>query len=544
MLSRLCAQKFTTQIQGVPIKLLEAMKFDISKVSEERYKNIRTLTCYLQDRLHDSQLMDFVRDVELIKDKVHTNTLQLKSSIFRLFNQYQVLDLVPLALRIDLQELQPEHFYDDFDRIETEIKSEYNCFVQNRASLFQPQNKSLTDFIQFKRKYHRLRIEEDERVPAFTQIMDDGLINTLLPKQELESYDTNSKEVVMNQLILARNSRLMNKQIKQNNESELRTPLQLRQVESVEEIKETNQVCLYNLPYILDEKFKQECKEYFESRFGEIESIEYFEYSNFKKQIDQMTTINNQNENKDFYQSLDQLSSTKKLLERVKVNKNKKLYKSYAVINFKNKESKLNALYQDLRIFGIKFKDLQLRIDDADHKKLLYINNLSKFSIVKYLVEFLNMHLGIQFEPLDERIQLQNNIVCLILKDFKETQLAFNKLNDLTFSRFKMNVFHYPDGLKYMGNRIAEHFNSNIALLILEQNLSKLRFEMDENWKDVKFETESRDIVTKEPQYPISQEIHSTDMQQCIIEMIEDSYQEEEFQLELFGLVWDEEAQY
>lgn len=31
-----------------------------------------------------------------------------------------------------------------------------------------------------------------------------------------------------------------------------------------------------------------------------------------------------------------------------------------------------------------------------------------------------------------------------------------------------MNAFHYPDGLKYMGSKIAEHFNSNIALLILE----------------------------------------------------------------------------
>ncbi|CAD8176088.1 unnamed protein product [Paramecium octaurelia] len=544
MLSRLCAQKFTTQIHGVPIKLLEAMKFDIPKVSEERYKNIRTLTCYLQDRLHDSQLMDFVRDVQLIKEKEYTNTLQLKSSIFRLFNQYQVLDLVPLALRIDLQELQPEHFYDDFDRIETEIKSEYTCFVQNRASLFQPQNKSLTDFIQYKRKHHKLKIEQDEKAPAFSQIIDDSLINTLLPKQEeTESYDTSSKEVVKNQLVLARNSRLMNKHIRPKDESELRTPLQLKQIDSVGEVKETNEVCLYNLPYILDEKFKQECREYFESRFGEIESIEYFEYSNFKKQIDQIAT-NKANENKDFYQSLDQLSSTKKLLERVKVNKNKKLYKSYAVINFKNKESKQNALYQDLRIFGIKFKDLQLRIDDADHKKLLYINNLSKFSNVKYLVEFLNLHLGIQFEPLDERIQLQNNIVCLILKDFQETKEAFNKLNSLTFSRFKMNAFHYPDGLKYVGSRIAEHFNSNTALLILEQNLSKLRFEMDQYWKEVQFEKQDREIVTKEPHQPIRQEIHSTDMQQCIMEMIEESYQEEEFQLELFGLVWDEEAQY
>ncbi|CAD8133608.1 unnamed protein product [Paramecium pentaurelia] len=543
MLSRLCAQKFTTQIHGVPIKLLEAMKFDIPKVSEERYKNIRTLTCYLQDRLHDSQLMDFVREVQLIKEKEYTNTLQLKSSIFRLFNQYQVLDLVPLALRIDLQELQPEHFYDDFDRIETEIKSEYTCFVQNRASLFQPQNKSLTDFIQYKRKHHKLKIEQDEKVPAFSQIIDDSLINTLLPKQEMDSYEANSKEIVQNQLVLARNSRLMNKHIKQKDESELRTPLQLKQIDNVEGIKETNQVCLYNLPYILDEKFKQDCKEYFEQRFGEIESIEYFEYCNFKKQIDQIAT-NKSNENKDFYQSLDQLSSTKKLLERVKVNKNKKLYKSYAIINFKNKESKQNALYQDLRIFGIKFKDLQLRIDDADHKKLLYINNLSKFSNVKYFVEFLKLHLGIQFEPLDERIQLQNNIVCLILKDFQETKEAFDKLNSLTFSRFKMNAFHYPDGLKYMGSRIAEHFNSNTALLILDQNLQKLRFEMDQYWKEVQQEKQEREIVTKESQQPIRQEIHSTDMQQCIIEMIEESYQEEEFQLELFGLVWDEEAQY
>ncbi|CAD8083737.1 unnamed protein product [Paramecium sonneborni] len=543
MLSRLCAQKFTTQIQGVPIKLLEAMKFDIPKVQEERHKNIRALTCYLQDRLHDNQLMEFVRDVQQIKEKEYTNTLQLKSNIFRLFNQYQVLDLVPLALRIDLQELQPEHFYDDFDRIDTEIRSEYTCFVQNRASLFQPQNKSLTDFIQYKRKHQKLRIEKDEKVPAFTQIIDDGLINTLLPKQEIDTQESNSKDLFKNQLIISRNNRLMNKHIKQKDESELRTPLQLKQIDSVEEIKQTNQVCLYNLPYIMDDNFKQDCKVYFENRFGEIESIQYFEYSNFKKQVDQIATEKT-NENKDFYQSLEQLSSTKKLLERVKVNKNKKLYKSYAVINFKNKESKQNALFQDLRIFGIKFKDLQLRIDDADHKKLLYINNLSKFSNVNFLIEFLNLHLNIQFEPLDERLLLQNNIVCLIFKDFQESQKAFEKLNNLTFSRFKMNVFHYPDGLKYMGNRIAEHFNSNVALQVLEQNLQKLRFEMEENWKDVEQQVEVRDIVRKEAQQPIKQEIHSSDMQQCIIEMIEDSYQEEEFQLELFGLVWDEEAQY
>ncbi|CAD8073289.1 unnamed protein product [Paramecium sonneborni] len=543
MLSRLCAQKFTTQIQGVPIQLLEAMKFDIPKVQEERQKNIRTLTCYLQDRLHDSQLMEFVRDVEQIREKEYTNTLQLKSNIFRLFNQYQVLDLVPLALKIDLQELQKEHFYDDFERIDTEIKSEYSCFVQNRASLFQPQNKSITDFIQYQRKHHKLRIEQNVKVSEFTQIIDDGLINTLLPKQEIDSQESNSKEIFKNQLVLSRYSRLMNKHIKQKDECELRTPLELRQSDSVDELKQTNQVCLYNLPYILDDNFKEECRVYFEQRFGEIESIEYFEYSNFKKQVD-LIASQKDNENKDFYQSLDKLSSTKKLLERVKVNKNKKLYKSYAVINFKNKESKQNALYQDLRIFGIKFKDLQLRIDDADHKKLLYVNNLQKYSNVQYLLEFLNMHLGIQFEPLDERLLLQNNIVCLILKDFQESQRVFEKLNNLTFSRFKMNLFHYPDGLKYMGNRIAEHFNTNTALQVLEQNLQKLRFEMEENWKEIEQQVEQRNIVKQEPQQPVKQEIQSTDMQQCIIEMIEDSYQEEEFQLELFGLVWDEEAQY
>ncbi len=46
------------------------MSFDIPKGSDERFKNIRTLTCQIQDRLEDAQLVDFVRDIELLKEKV------------------------------------------------------------------------------------------------------------------------------------------------------------------------------------------------------------------------------------------------------------------------------------------------------------------------------------------------------------------------------------------------------------------------------------------------------------------------------------------
>lgn len=44
-----------------------------------------------------------------------------------------------------------------------------------------------------------------------------------------------------------------------------------------------------------------------------------------------------------------------------------------------------------------------IRIDDSDHKRLLYVNNLSKHSTVNNFISFLNENLGSEFEPLDER---------------------------------------------------------------------------------------------------------------------------------------------
>lgn len=54
MLAKHYAYRFATQLQGVPIKcilfneiVLEAMHFDIPKASDDRYKNIRVLTCQI-----------------------------------------------------------------------------------------------------------------------------------------------------------------------------------------------------------------------------------------------------------------------------------------------------------------------------------------------------------------------------------------------------------------------------------------------------------------------------------------------------------------
>jgi hypothetical protein len=62
------------------------------------------------------------------------------------------------------------------------------------------------------------------------------------------------------------------------------------------------------------------------------------------------------------------LIKTSKILKNIEAANNKKLNRSYALVNFKNKESKIKCLKPDVRVFGVYNTMENMYFDNADYK--------------------------------------------------------------------------------------------------------------------------------------------------------------------------------
>ena len=88
-----------------------------------------------------------------------------------------------------------------------------------------------------------------------------------------------------------------------------------------------------------------------------MKSIRYFEYRTFR--IPSSNQIENEKQSK--------------YLKKIENRKDNKLHKSYAIVEYETYQEKLELLKNDLRIFGLKFNDYLIKIDDADYKRILLI---------------------------------------------------------------------------------------------------------------------------------------------------------------------------
>jgi hypothetical protein len=71
------------------------------------------------------------------------------------------------------------------------------------------------------------------------------------------------------------------------------------------------------------------------------------------------------------------LKITDNMLSKLhKKSSDKKLNRSYALIEFENYEAKVKALSTDFRVFGILLDDTICNIEDADYKLTLICNNI------------------------------------------------------------------------------------------------------------------------------------------------------------------------
>lgn len=141
----------------------------------------------------------------------------LKSQLFKLFNHYQLLDLVPLCLKVDIQDLRTEFFEDEFKRIQQDYESDYKELLSHKASLFRPSNKSLTDLIGYQRKHHltQTKKRQDYRLTKFEEGLDAQLIQFL--KQCSETNDTKTTEQLQfeDKLQLFRQQRIIKQKLPQ-----------------------------------------------------------------------------------------------------------------------------------------------------------------------------------------------------------------------------------------------------------------------------------------------------------------------------------------
>jgi hypothetical protein len=84
------------------------------------------------------------------------------------------------------------------------------------------------------------------------------------------------------------------------------------------------------------------------------------------------------------------LKKTDKLLGSLKKKKDKKLNKSYALVEFYDEKDKAKALLTDFRVFGIRIDEYTCRMDDADFKLTLVCNNVRWGAPLSKFQTFLN----------------------------------------------------------------------------------------------------------------------------------------------------------
>lgn len=81
---------------------------------------------------------------------------------------------------------------------------------------------------------------------------------------------------------------------------------------------------------------------------------------------------------------------TDSILSKIEFLKGKRLNKSYALIKFKYIEDKQKAMSQDLRLFGLRIGQHMSRMDDADYKTSIILQNIQWGCKLQHLMDFIN----------------------------------------------------------------------------------------------------------------------------------------------------------
>ena len=167
----------------------------------------------------------------------------------------------------------------------------------------------------------------------------------------------------------------------------------------------------------------------------------------------------------------------------------RRLRKSYAMIKFKTKEAKEEAMNSALRIFGISPNLFtQFSVDDADYKCTLNLMNIPLYTSVFQLVNFINFHLEkkgftkIILEDNMRNLVTSSQMIFLSFRNFEETIMICFLLNQLEFDG-KFLACGFLDGpLKFKDGKLSENLeflNIHSAQMKIEQNNIMIRREVD-----------------------------------------------------------------
>jgi len=272
------------------------------------------------------------------------------------------------------------------------------------------------------------------------------------------------------------------------------------------EVKKTNWIYLYGLPYeITDEQaLKEDIKSSFRKCIGEIKNIKFFQFKDYLnvtqtskriKVYDSLDEVfdpegvlasqkNNtlQGGSPNTLQTAEQptpalpinekkkdlakqkIRRTESVLKNIQAKSNKRLDKSYALIELADSESKAKALLPDVRIFGLYITGRLCQVDDADHKLTLSCYNVHWGSSLKSFTDFVNnlfeqnnmMDLKVETPKKFENKILTKFYVLLRFNSFFNTLRAMQILENQMFERRPLRVHHLYGSLKLHQSEYSE----------------------------------------------------------------------------------------
>ena len=180
---------------------------------------------------------------------------------------------------------------------------------------------------------------------------------------------------------------------------------------------------LYGLPYHIEnpDAYKEAIEQAFGRKIGRIQQIEIFSFKDYLDISERETKIKSFDNLKDLFtpknaaentadlattstevnvdlenyledhevdptvkeKATKKLEKTAKILKKMKEKDDRRLDRSYALIEFSSYEEKQKALTEDMRVFGILVKGKLCNVDDADYKLTLTCYNVHWGSYLK-----------------------------------------------------------------------------------------------------------------------------------------------------------------
>ncbi|KAM3131555.1 hypothetical protein pb186bvf_016339 [Paramecium bursaria] len=447
-----------------------SLSFSKTNLVYETLRDLKILSRSIQERLSQSQIQSFKKEIQMIPRDV----------LQALFDKYNIKDLYNLTLKIDPKVLSQDIYKDDIQEIENMIKTEENIdsSIKNTIPLAEP--------IGYMPKYSNViklkQGQEGKLNKISNKIFDEGIMNEFLTNKN-EKQNSNKSSLNSFELEFFKQKRQLPEkeelpQIDQYDDF-VKEPLLI--YENNQESKFTNKVCFYGLPYFISDGVKVMFQNEVAQRFGGVKSIRYFEYRNFR--IPQNNQIQNEKQSK--------------YLKKIENRKDNKLHKSYAIVEYETYAEKLDLLKNDLRIFGLKFNDYLIKIDDADPKRILLIQGINPNWVINHFCNKLHTITGNFYTyPHDQRT-FNTSKAIVYFSNFENSLKAYDELFKQSYS-----VYHYPNVLRYNLSEIYEECLHEDPRIKMNQIRIKEKVKANELWREFLISTKQYDFLEENLFHP------------------------------------------